>query len=43
MRIHKKVTLYEKICMWKTGSICHAKGSKVLYLSADPNAGPLKG
>ena len=43
MRIQQKVTLYEKICKWKTGSICHAKGSKVLYLSGDPNAGPLKG
>ena len=28
---------------WKTGLINQANGSKVLHLSADPNAGPFKG
>ena len=43
MRIQQKVALYEKICKWKTGLIDQADGSKVVYLSADPNAGPFKG
>ena len=42
MRIQQKVALYEKIRKWKTGLIDQAKGSKVVYLSADPNAGPFK-
>ena len=43
MRIQQKVSLYEKICKWKTGLIDHANGSKVVYLSADLNVGPFKG
>ena len=43
MRIQQKVALYEKICKWKTGLIDQADGSKVVYLSADPNADPFKG
>ena len=44
MRIQLRVSaLYEKICKWKTGLIGQANGSKVVYLSADPNAGPFKG
>ena len=42
MRIQQKVALYKKICKWKTGLINHANGSKVVYLSADPNVGPFK-
>ena len=42
MRIQQKVASYEKI-RWKTGLIGQANGSKVVYLSADPNAGPVKG
>ena len=42
MRIQQKVASYEKICKWKTGLIGQANGSKVMYLSADFNAGPLK-
>ena len=33
----------EKIYKWKTGLIGQANGSKVVYLSADPNVGPLTG
>ena len=43
MRIQQKVVSYEKINKWKTGLIGQANGSKVVYLSADPNAGPVKG
>ena len=43
MRIQQKFTLYEKICKWKTGLINQANKSKVVYLSADANAGPFKG
>ena len=43
MRIQQKVASYEKIRKWKTGLIGQANGSKVVYLSADPNAGPFKG
>ena len=42
MRIQQKVASYKKIRKWKTGSIDQANGSKVVYLSADPNAGPFK-
>ena len=42
MRIQQKVASYEKICKWKTGLIGQANGSKVMYLSADANAGPFK-
>ena len=43
MRIQQKVASYENIRKWKTGLIGQANGSKVVYLSADPNAGPVKG
>ena len=43
MRIQQKVVSYEKICKWKTGLIGQANESKVVYLSADPNADPFKG
>ena len=43
MSIQQKVASYEQICKWKTGLIGQANGSKVVYLSADPNAGPVKG
>ena len=43
MRIQQKITLYEKIRKWKTGLIDQANESKVVYLSADPDAGPFKG
>ena len=44
MRIQQKVASYENIfCKWKTGLIGQANGSKVVYLSADPNASPFKG
>ena len=42
MRIQQKVTPYEKIRKWKTGLIGQADGSKVVHLSADPNASPFK-
>ena len=42
MRIQQKVASYEKIRKWKTGLIGQANGSKVVYLSADPNAVPFK-
>ena len=43
MRIQQKVASYENIRKWKTGLIGQANGSKVVYLSADPNAGLFKG
>ena len=43
MRIQQKVASYENIRKWKTGLIGQANGSKVVYLSADPNASPFKG
>ena len=43
MRIQQKVVSYEKICKWKTGLIGQANESKVVYLSADPNASSFKG
>ena len=42
MRIKQKATSNEKIRRWKTGLIGQANGSKVVYLTADPNAGPFK-
>ena len=42
MRIQQKAASYEKIRKWKTGLIGQANGSKVVYLSADLNAGPFK-
>ena len=42
MRIQQKAASYENIRKWKTGLIGQAKGSKVVYLSADLNTGPLK-
>ena len=41
MRI-QQFTSYKKIRKWKTGLIGQAPGSKVVYLSADPNGGPFK-
>ena len=43
MRIQQKFDSYEKIRKWKTGLIDQANGSNVVYLSADPNAGPFHG
>ena len=43
MRIQQKVTSYEKIHKWKSSLIGQANGSKVVDLSADPNAGLFKG
>ena len=43
MRIQQKVALSEKNHKWKTCLIGHANGRKVVYLSADPNAGLFKG
>ena len=43
MRIQQKVASYKKNCKWKTSLISQANGSKVVYLSADPNVGPFKG
>ena len=43
MRIQQKVASYEKIRKWETGLIGQVNGSKVVYLSADLNAGPFKG
>ena len=43
MRIQQKVALYKKICKWKTSLISQVNRSKVVYLSADPNADPFKG
>ena len=42
MRIQQKVASYKDICKWITGLIDQANGNKVVYLSADPNAGPFK-
>ena len=42
MRIQEKVALCKKMCRWKTGLVGETNGSKVVYLSADPNAGPFK-
>ena len=43
MRIQKKVASGETIRKWETSLIGQANGRKVVYLSADPNAGPFKG
>ena len=43
MRIQQKVESYDKIGKWKIGIIGQANGSKVVYLSADPFVGPIKG
>ena len=43
MKIKQKVALYKKNCKWKTGLISQANRSKVVYLTADPNAGRFKG
>ena len=43
MRIQQNVTSYGKIGKWETGLISQASRSKVVYLSADPNASPFKG
>ena len=37
MRIWQIVALFKKICKWETSLIGQANGSKVVYLSADPN------
>ena len=42
MRIQQKVASYEKDRKWKTSLIGEAYWSKVVYLSADLNAGPFK-
>ena len=42
MRIQQKVASYKKIHKWKTSLIGQANGSKVVDLSADPNAGLFK-
>ena len=42
MRIQQKVDSYEEIFKRKTGLIGQANGSKVVYSSTDPNAGPFK-
>ena len=39
----QKVASFEKSRKWETGLISLADGSKVVYLSAEPNAGPFKG
>ena len=43
MRIQQKLALYKKIRKWKTDLISQVDGSKVVYLSAHPNAGSFKG
>ena len=43
MKIQQKVASCKKICKWKTSLIGQGKGSEIVYLSADPNAGPFKG
>ena len=43
MRIQQQVASYKKIRKWKTSLIRQAKRNKVVYLSADTNAGPFKG
>ena len=40
MRIQKKVTLYKKICKWKTSLTSQANGSKK---ASDLIVGPFKG
>ena len=42
MRIQQKVLSSEKIRKWKTGLIGQANETKVVHLSADPNAGLFK-
>ena len=41
MRIQQKTASCKNIRKWKTGLIGQANGSKVVYLSADPNTGLL--
>ena len=43
MRIQKKAASGETIRKWETSLIGQANGSKVVYLSADPNASLFKG
>ena len=43
MRIQQKTASYKNIRKWKTGLIGQANGSKVVYLSTDPNMGLFKG
>ena len=43
MRIQQKTASYKSIRKWKTGLIGQANGSKVVYLSTDPNTGLFKG
>ena len=43
MTFQQKVDSYEKTCKWKTGLIGQSNRSKVVYLSADVNAGPFEG
>ena len=40
MRIQQKVASYEKNLQVENCLISQAKGSQVVYLSTDPNAGP---
>ena len=42
MRIQKKAASGETIRKWETSLIGQANGSKVVYLSADPNSDPFK-
>ena len=42
MRIQQNLASYQKIRKWNTALIGQANRSKVVYLSADPNAGHLK-
>ena len=42
MRILQKVASYENIGKWITSLISKDNGSKVVYLSGDPNEGPFK-
>ena len=43
MRIQQKVASYKKICKQKIGLIDQANTTKVVYLSAEPNACTFKG
>ena len=43
MRIQQKVASYKKHFKWKTGLIGQASRSKLVFLLADPDAGPFKG
>ena len=43
MRIQQKVASHEKVRQWNSGLIGPTNGSKVVSLSADPNAGLFKG